>query len=248
MIYMLLFSFEFANPQMIYWFFGSFIASIISGTTTVLLVKRFLQRKTDILLNISLSMIFFSFAIFSDWITLLLNKLDLGTLLSFAGNALGNIFLLNFIENVFFSEKNKSLARTIMKGLEILVISGLIYTYYIINNDVEFFFLILHILISIVIYGLLTMKSFHLATKLKTSHEDEGSKSKMIFLIGISGILLFLSVSMFIIHELLLMIEYREYYSLMMGWLLASFAAFIIYLGYVSPDWFLKMMGLKGNK
>jgi predicted tellurium resistance membrane protein TerC len=59
-----------------------------------------------------------------------------------------------------------------------------------------------------------------------------------LFYIGLSGILLFIAVVMFITHEVILMLELpSEYITVALGWILGSVAAYIIYIGYTCPEW-----------
>jgi hypothetical protein len=102
--------------------------------------------------------------------------------------------------------------------------------------DILPFFLI-HVLCSFIIYVVLIRDALNLRKKLVETEPEDIVSHKSLIYIALSGILLFIAVAMFILHEILIILGISEYITVALGWVLGSFAAYSVYLGYVVPDW-----------
>jgi hypothetical protein len=225
---------------------GTIIGTIIGFWVVGLLLKKRKEKSSQVLTYLTGAVTFMSLAVFVDLLFFtiggLINSLrDLhqlytyGTNLSFTCNALGNICLLGFIKVTFF-EKNPKPSFYLIFFSE-LAVGPFLFLGQFLEFETIYFFL-LHVLMSFLIYSIMTRQAFQLRTKLLINEPNEKVPIGSLFYIGLSGILLFIAVAMFIVHEVILMLEiFSEYLTVALGWVLGSVAAYIIYIGYGCPVW-----------
>jgi hypothetical protein len=239
-----------SRPQKWFWLFGSFVASIIATVVLVNLLRKRQVRKGEIVNTVIICLIFYTLGIYADWTSLLFHEIyaielpiwgsfvGLATDVSFTCTALGNIFLLRFIQLIFF-EKEKPKLHWVLYTLEILVIPVFWIDTVIDNNDLETIALGVHALASLIIYISLYLKSVELRKKLKLTSSTTSFESASINFIGIAGLFLATTIIMFILKEV---VDWSEggYWTLMIGWLCAGISAFFLYIGFIVPEWFKK--------
>ena len=171
------------------------------------------------------------------------NFIQLGSYISFYCNAVSNIFLARFIGAIFLEKKSKALLHLLMVlefsvGPLFFVLFFLseynIYT----NADLELLGLMVHVASAFIIYFLLFGYSIKIYRRIRTD-PTKIVESNGIKFIGFSSILLFSAVLSFVLHEIFIELDITtiEYILPTLGWLLGAFAAIIIYIGYITPDW-----------
>ncbi|MEX2716582.1 MAG: hypothetical protein Q6370_009810 [Candidatus Sigynarchaeota archaeon] len=214
-----------------------------------LLVARYKQSKIQAIKHLRNMMLFVVMAVLIDFIVTTVHAsmpgaqkpidyIALGTHMSFTCNAISNIFLLFFIKVVFFNEGSK-------KGLDMLttlaVIEAsigplLIMFFFVKVAEGTLVILIVHAGAALTIYLIQAKNALKLRARIKGDEKRRFEAIGLVY-ISASGILLFMAIVMFILHEILLLVPFREYLTIMFGWLLGAVAAVAIYLGYTPPAW-----------
>ncbi len=218
------------------------------------------DRKSPLILYLEVAIFFYSISAFIDWIfytiwgidRIQLNTTDyysfitLGSDIEYLSLAIGNVFLLTFVEKVYY-EKNATKSIIIFhKLLAILsIVAGMIsIIFFFLNLDTTILLLIL-VFCSILIYTQLSLNSFHLRKKLLMDSPSSKVEIHSLNYMGISGIVLALAIAAFVIHQVINLIvapaPNKEWIDVSAGWLLAALAGVLIYLGYIIPDWIRKM-------
>lgn len=225
-------------------YFGTIISTIVACYVLILLIKRNQEKPSKILRNLIISMGFLGSAALLDFIFFTIaglknelretDFLAYGSYLSFTFNAIANIFLLFFALEVFHEKENNK--KWYLIYLLEIILGPALFLSFVYRYDILPFFLI-HVLSSFIIYVVLTKDALNLRKKLLENEPDDTVSHKSLMYIALSGILLFIAVAMFILHEVFIILEISEYVTVALGWVLGSFAAYSVYLGYVVPDW-----------
>ena len=226
----------------------AYAGSIFAFLFAVFVFTLFLQRKktkpTNLLLILTYAIAFLGIAPFVDFLTFTIVRLNpelnqtydltkLCTVISFSANAIANIFILKFVQITFYEKEPKKYL--ILTVLQIIVIPFMFISYLIkIDLIVP---LILHVVVSLVIYQILGKNAFYLRRKIQGSEKEHEISRNSLLYIGLSGYVMIISIFLFVSHEILLLIPIREYLSVALGWVTASIAAFLIYIGYTTPEW-----------
>jgi hypothetical protein len=227
-------------------YLGTIIGSIIGFWVIFLLIRKRKDKPSKILNYLIWAVSFMTIAVFADLAFFTIGGIfnDLrdqyriytyGSNLSFMCNAIGNIFLLLFVKFTFFEKTPKP--HWIIIYLSEIAVGPFLFLGEIFKFETIYFFLV-HVVMSFIIYSMMTRQAFELRKKLRTNEPEEKVPIGSLFYIGLSGILLFIAVVMFITHEVILMLKLpSEYITVALGWILGSVAAYIIYIGYTCPEW-----------
>jgi hypothetical protein len=162
---------------------------------------------------------------------------NLATSLQFGADAIGNIFFIAFITNVFYTKKYKwEMIVLIVLQAGVLPV-GFYLT--IIGIDAILIY-VLHLVCSIIIYITLA----HAALKVRRKLVRDGGEDKVsingMACIALSGILLLAVLISFIIQEVATAVAIYNTPFISLGWILAGMASIFIYFGYVMPSWVRK--------
>ncbi len=231
---------------------GSIISSIIGFYVLGKLLKRYKTRKTKVLRYVVGMMACLAFAAFVDFFAFTidrtnvldpnlndrLNPIGLGSAISFSLNAVANIYILLFDKNVFRSKKKTQWMNVVIIA-ELVVVFGLITSTY---TSLEIvYFTLIHVLCSLIIFVVLALDSHLLKQRLVKDKGGHTAESRALQMISYSGIVFIVAISSFVLHEVFLMTDLlQEYWTVALGWILASLGGFLLYLGYVIPDWIRK--------
>lgn len=229
---------------------GSIIAFTISGLLAV-------KNKTRQSRNIKLLQVFTAFlgmaAVF-DWTLFTVkgtfpgsndafNYISLGSYLSFSMSAIGNVYLLQFIINVFYEGEKGRAGFAFLAGAELAVGPALVALFFlretgiVPGDDFPLVVLLVHVACSLVIYSLQAANAFKVSSRIATDRSKKADHAGLTT-IGWSGIILFIAIIVFVSHEVIVLIPVREYWTVTAGWLLGAVAGVLVYIGYVMPDWF----------
>ncbi len=231
---------------------GAIFSSIIGFLTFGLFTRRNREMRSKILINMEIAMFFLAFAALVDWVLFTINGVNpvlresfdyisLGSYISFTCNAISNVFLYKFTLAVFEEQVNMVLYY-IITSIQLLVIPFL-YVYFFMFSEIpefemmELIILGVHILCSFTIYVVLIKNSTKLRKKMTIDTTEDIPVKKGLGYMSLTGLLMFLAVLMFIVHEVMLMIPVREYITVSLGWILGSIAGVFIYIGYIAPKW-----------
>jgi hypothetical protein len=230
-------------------YLASILSTIIAFTVFGLLIKKNLIKHSKIIILLAMSIILLGFAACIDAIFFTINGIyhniqvgifdivTIGSYLSFYCNALSNCFLLKFTKEVFHEKQNKP-SWFILYVLEILIGPGLFLST--LQGIEDIYVTLIHVGCSLIIYTLLSYNAFYLSKKVKLDDSNDRVAYLSLNYIGMSGILLFCALCMFVIHEIMLMIPITEFITVTLGWSLGAIAGMVIYVGYIVPEWIKK--------
>ncbi len=235
-------------------FVGSIISFLIGIVVLFLLIEKRKSRPNNLLSLLIFAILFLALAPLIDFVVFTIARLErefnqsidltqLGTVLSFSANAIANMIILKFIQITFYeNEPKKYLSLYFLQGMVI----PLAFIAYLIRIDI-IAPLLLHVVISLIIYSLLGKNAFYLRSKIQGAEiKDEISRNSLLFM-GLSGFVMVLSIGLFVSHEILLLIPVREYITVALGWVSSAVAAILIYIGYATPEW-IKQKWLKNKE
>ena len=239
---------------------ASIFCSLISLGIFFLFKNRNKTRQSTLIFYLEAAIFCYSLSAFIDWIfytiwgltRIQLNTTDyyslitLGSDIEYLSLAIGNVFLLAFVEKVYYEKNATKFIVIFHKLLAILsIVAGMMSViFFFLNLDTVLLLLIL-VFCSILIYTRLTLNSFHLRKKLIIDNPSSKVEIHSLNYMGISGIVLALAIAAFVVHEVINVIvapaPNNEWIDVSAGWLLAALAGVLIYLGYIIPDWIRKM-------
>ncbi len=168
-----------------------------------------------------------------DW-RLRFNYVALGSYISFTMNAIANIFLLLFIRDVFFDGKAKGFI-IMLAVLEASVGPALVTIFFTGDPDLPLLALGVHVASAVAVYTILSANAFKLRDRIKLDATKQVETHGLAY-IGVSGLILFAAVTLFVVHEVVILVPIREYWTVTLGWLLGSFAGVVVYLGFTPPE------------
>ncbi len=231
---------------------ASLFAAIFGGFVIYLFYQRYQKKPSVLLKTVIYFLIFMILASVIDAVFFTINRLqpdwravfnfvNLGSMLSFSCNAVANIFLLRFTEGVFYENKTHPVRKTLYIG-EALVIPPVLLSAFIDFDSTVF--LLIHVVLSIAIYGILIFNSIKLRQRLLEQGQQEVQVQSLLF-IAFSGLFILLALFSFLTKEVTNMLGYREFFSVALGWVFGAVAALFIYLGFFVPDWMKKEQKLE---
>ncbi|MHA1870428.1 MAG: hypothetical protein ACTSXF_05720 [Promethearchaeota archaeon] len=230
----------------------SFISSVLSGVIGFLMSMIFFQKnrikKSETLKKLALVFLFLSLAAIIDFTFFTIFKLypeinsdifdfvSFGTYLSFSCNAISNIFFIAFTLDLF-TELPKLIGKVIT-NLESLVVFGLMIIFFmgLYRSDIIYLPLMIHIACSFTIYVLLAVKALKLRKFIKPKSLEEYYNYQGLLYIAFLGIFLFVALSLFILHEVTLVLGINEFITVALGWAMGVFAALSGMYGYLRPE------------
>lgn len=224
---------------------GAIVSSAIAIIVLVLLAQKFHVRKAKTLYDLRNMVAFLAIAPTIDYILFTINALnpgwratfdyvELGSFMSFTMNAIANIFLLAFIRDVFFDGKKKG-GLMFLAVLEAAVGPALVVIFFTGDPDLPLIALLLHVTAALAIYIVLATNAFRLRDRIKTDATKQVESHGLAY-IGISGLVMFSAIILFVIHEVIILVPIREYWTVTLGWLLGAIAGVIVYLGFTPPE------------
>lgn len=230
------------------------IAATIMVFVAIRAIQKYVQRKKETLAYLTLSLSFYALAVVSSatgkWLQSFVPGVDPEAmsysdpfiLLAYCLSALGNIFLFAFLDDVFLARKKIYL---MLFAISNAIVIGLIIPN--INTNPEsyaasIYAVIFHVLNSLFVGVLLASLSF------RQWRKAEERLSKMGFLfIGLFGLLLVMVFVLFAVDVLLISLNLSEGYSVFYytAWFIEVLASVSGYLGYIMPEWFKALLGVK---
>jgi hypothetical protein len=246
--------------------FVALFAFIVMGFA----IQRYIVKKTKLMLCLVCFLLFISVAVFFDpFFTFLELNTDtiaepssttfwtLGTVIPFSMNAIANAFLVWFIVLVFYESHKRPFFYVLV--IASLVMSFLIPTIGISSDsiaalsDVYFATLVLHLVLSLIIYVLLAVKSFQMRARIQQTQDKVSYAGTL--LIGLTSIFLLATLASFIMQEMpeiipefgaaLEAIGFKQggcTYFITIGWILSGISAATLYAGYIMPNWLKKLI------
>lgn len=224
-----------------------------------LIWNKYLKKKTVMLKYLSLALTFLALAVFVDPFIVMftqnndvvpafsvLGNWSLASTLPFAMSAIANVFILLFVKQVFFKDKNAAWIYPIVIA-EIAV--GFLTVLFGILGEDTLIVLLLHVVLTITTYFILFANANRIASRVDKNTDPVGYHGMRI--IALSALFLVFTIVAFILHEVsyaipelnvaLTSVSFFEggcSYFVPMGWFLAIVSALFLYLGYGMPDWF----------
>ncbi|MHA1341601.1 MAG: hypothetical protein ACTSRZ_17085 [Promethearchaeota archaeon] len=231
----------------------SYGASIISGILSIIIFFMFQKKKNEknspIITKIQYSILFLSFAALIDSIFFTINGINpawrevfdyvtLGSYLSFCCSAISNVLLFMFVKDIFGDSINNIFYKIII-AIQSAAVPLFIITFFIgwASSDRAFIVLIMHVLVSFIIYINLSWNALKLRRFLQFDAIEDIYRYKGLLYIALAGILMFSALVLFISHEIIIAFSIKEYYTVTFGWLTGVIASYFVFLGYIMPDW-----------
>ncbi|GAB4325550.1 MAG: hypothetical protein Kow0069_31610 [Promethearchaeota archaeon] len=229
---------------------GAALAYAVSGA----LFKRHAERRSPITRNLSwmvfllgtaatVDFTFFSFKPFMGELQQFV--ITLGTNISFTCSATSNLLLFLFTLDVF-ADGRKSVPAWFVLGAEAFSAATLIPLYLAGLDSLPV--LVVHLAASFAIYSSLAKAAFKLRGRLRDEGRAGSVELNPLAWMGASGILFFTAISLFLAHEVFLLLAIREYWTVTFGWITGSVAGFCTYVGYVVPEWAKRRWSSAGGK
>ncbi|MEX2680742.1 MAG: hypothetical protein Q6373_004030 [Candidatus Sigynarchaeota archaeon] len=224
---------------------GAIASSVTALVVLALLARKYAERKAVTVRSLRNMAAFLMLAAVIDYVTFTINALypgwrlafdyvRLGSYMSFTANAIANIYLLLFIRDVFFDGKAK-VSIKLLAGLEAAVGPALVAIFFTDDPDLPLLALAVHVASALVIYTILSANAFRLRGRIKSDASRQVEAHGLAF-IGISGLVMFAAVILFVAHEVIIIVPIREYWTVTLGWLLGAFGGVIVYLGFTPPE------------
>ncbi len=237
-------------------YIGSIAGSIIALIVLFLLAHRNREKQSKTIAALEGMVGFLALATIIDYsfftinglfptIGVLFDFIMLGSYLSYTSSAIANIFLLIFLRVVFFDGKNKVFIK-ILTILEAAIGPALVALFFIDEEDLALLVLLIHVASALAIYMVQAVNAFKIRNSIKYDKAKRVEINGLTY-IGISGIVLFAAITLFVSHEIIIQIPIREYWTVAFGWLLGSIAGVFVYIGYTPPKWLKKRWSAKGS-
>lgn len=227
--------------------------SCIAILVSVLILKRYLERKTRIAALLAGFLITLSFSVILDPVFLLvrgiggLDLVNFQSLFSLGWMSFANVFLVYFLKEYFYGNQDHWAVQPVAISAA-CVLPCLLVMYAI--DGLTMIFLALHLSISFTLYLTQFIKSRTLVAMLKREEEIDIIALNGFKYIGLSGLALFISLVFFVLHEVTLMFPeffisinlLKEDASIFigLGFIFGGLAAFSFYIGFLMPTWIRK--------
>lgn len=240
------------------YFLTAFMVGLFCFYMMILVFQRYIQRKTIITMKLGFDLLFLGIALFLDPVFLFMRAawdidyVGLQGVLSFGFTGYANIFLILFLVEVFYKNQTTLFAKILIL-FEALVLPIGVYFYY--TNQDTLPLLLIHLLASFIIYLTQFHQGIRLRRKLNTETPQDKVSINGFTFIGVAGLLQFLTFVSFIMQELSMFLgDLYIQWGLMqegasifipIGFFLAGVAAFVLYLGFIMPDWIKRRWQVK---
>jgi hypothetical protein len=234
--------------------------SLFDIVLTIQVLRKFLVKKTKILANLTLMMIFMTLALLLDLVTFLATRnmssieaanaiITKQSVISLGLNAIGNVFLIRFTVQIFYKE-HYQIWHYIVIILEIIVLPlGIVLTF---NNIDALIVYAFHMVVSLILSFNLFFQALWLRMRLKAEVPKEIDSRNGVTYIGLSGIGLFLALFCFVLQEVArifrdvfapigLIDQYDSSVFAVIAYLFAFTTIYLIYIGFIMPDWIKKI-------
>lgn len=224
---------------------GSILSAVLATYIIFLLFQKRKKKSSKIIPILIYTIIFLDLAAIIDFVFFTIGGLNnaieetsfiaVGSNLSFSCSAISNIFLLKFSKEVFYENKSKP-SFYILYVLEMLTIPLFFILQFAIDDST--IPLLVHVVCALAIYTILSKNAFQLRTRIFSEDPSNRVALHSLSFMGGSGIAFFIAVSMFVSHEIFILIGIADQYTtVMLGWVLGGIAAILTYIGYIVPDW-----------
>nr|MDO8088074.1 hypothetical protein [Candidatus Sigynarchaeum springense] len=225
---------------------GAIISSAIGLVVFALLAKKCKERPVRTVRSLRDMAGFLVIAAVIDYVAFTLNGVypgwrpvfnyvTLGSYLSFTMNAIANIFLLLFIRDVFFEDKNKK-PLGLLAAMEIAVGPALVIIFFTGDPDWPLLALAVHVASAMAIYIVLTRNAIVLRGRIKRDSSKQVEAHGLAY-IALSGLFMLAALILFVSHEAIILVPIREYWTVTLGWILGAVGGVVVYLGFTPPEW-----------
>jgi predicted neutral ceramidase superfamily lipid hydrolase len=239
--------FQFTSLNQEVEFLSALFVGLLGYALVILMIQRNMTRKSRIMTLLICAIVSWATAAILDpvFITLgmgmssnnYLAEQALGTSLQFGADAIGNIFLIAFITNVFYTKKYKWEMIVLIVLQAVVLPVGFYLT--IIGIDAILIY-VLHLVCSIIIYIVLAHAALKVRRKLVRDGGEDNVGINGMVCIALSGIFLLAVLISFVLQEVATAVAIYNTPFISLGWILAGIACVFIYFGYVMPSWIRK--------
>jgi hypothetical protein len=226
------------------------IVSIMAICVSVLILKRYIEKKTRIAGLLAGFLITLSLAFVLDPIFLLIrgfmgiDLVEFQSLFSLGWTSFANVFLVYFLKEYFYDNQDHWAVKPIAIGAASVLPCVMIM--YVIGGPAVIF-LILHLIISFPLYLYQFIKSRAIVKMLEKEEEVDILASKGFKYVGLSGLAMFLTLVFLIFNEVTLVFPdffmsiglLKEDASIFVGIgvIFGGLAAIFYYIGFIMPEW-----------
>lgn len=231
-------------------FVASVGVSIIAVLVSVLILRRYLERKTRIAGLLAGFLITLTISVILDPIFLLIRALtaqdhvEIQSLFSLGLTGIANIFLVYFLKQYYYDDHDHWAIKPVViieaSILPLLMIA-------LATQMDEIPILVIHLVISFSIYWVQFLKSVSLQKILKKQPEVDVLALNGFKYIGLTGLTLFLTYFCFVMQEVasafpevftaLGLIQENASIFIGIGFIFGGFTSFFCYIGFIMPEW-----------